>query len=154
MEDFLKTQHGKEIILRGTYLSMAADVEWILLMILAQCFKENEQDLDNMYDKALNKFSLFEKIGAAQLGLIRYYPIVFKQHMDDFKMLSELRDMRNSLGHGKIDWDENDTDIIWISETTPKGIEKKDYKYPHLFRKVENYRVSVMNFLNTIKDSL
>lgn len=152
MTKFEDTNHYSEIVLRGTYLSMAADVEWILLTIIAQIFRGHETDLDNMYGKPLYKLTLFDKIGCVQLGFIRYHTKFFIDHKEDFKELQLLRSMRNKFGHGKIEWiAENNNEDLFISETRITGIEKNKYKISELMKELRGYNDSVMKFLDTLK---
>jgi hypothetical protein len=151
MTKFEDTTHYREIVLRGTYLTMAADVEWIMMMILSQVFKGHETDVDELNDgKPLNKFTLFEKIGAVQVGLIRYYTQFFIDHQDDFRQLQLLRGMRNKFGHGKVDFVDGNKEDVWISEFTATGIEKNKYQMSVLIIEIQEYYKSIRKFLDTI----
>ncbi len=151
MEKFEDSTHYKEILLRGHYLTMAVDIDWILLMIIAKCFVGNEQQIFEIYDKEVHELTLFEKIGTAQIGLLRYHPTFFHQHKEDFKLLNELRGVRNKLGHGKIDWEENSKENLIISEAKQTGIETSSYKFSELFQSTIAYKDSLMNFLKVIQ---
>jgi hypothetical protein len=153
MSKFEETNHYQEIILRGTHISVAADVEWILLSILSSIFIGREVELENIcFGKSLDKVTLYEKIGAVQMGLIRYHTAFFMQHEEDFKLLHRLRAIRNRFGHGKIDWvSEDNKEDLWITEATANGLDKKPYKKSALIKDLREYREAVMNLLNTIK---
>lgn len=151
MTKFEDTTRYREIVLRGTYLSMAADVEWIMMMILSNVFKGHEIDIDDFNgDKTLDRFTLSEKIGAVEIGLIRYYTEFYIDHQDDFKQLHLLRKMRNRFGHGKIDLVDGDKENVWISELTKTGIEKNQYQMSVLITEIEKYHVSIKKFLNLV----
>ena len=152
MEKFEETTHYQEIILRGLHISMCADVEWILSMILSSIFTGKEAEFDAIYAKPINQLKLFEKIGAVQLGLIRYHTSFFMHHEEDFKMLHKLRDIRNKFGHGKIDWvSEENKEDLFITEMKSTGLDKQLYKKSELIKELQNYRSAVMNFLETIQ---
>lgn len=151
MTKFEDTPHYREIVLRGTYLTMAADVEWIMMMILSQVFKGHEADIDDFNgDKTLERFTLLEKIGAVEIGLIRYYTKFYIDHQDDFKQLHLLRKMRNRFGHGKIDLVDGDKENVWISEFTKTGIEKNQYQMSVLITEIKDYHVSIRKFLDIV----
>ncbi len=153
MTKFEETNHYQEIILRGAHISMAADVEWILLSLLASIFSGKEAEFENIcFGKTADKINLYEKIGAVQMGLIRYHTAFFMQHEEDFKLLHRLRTIRNKFGHGKIDWvSEDNKEDLWITEATANGLEKKSYKKSELMKDLLEYREAVMNFLKTIQ---
>lgn len=151
MTKFEETSHYREIILRGTYLSMAADVEWIMLIILSQIFKGHETDVDELNEgKPLNKFTLFEKICAVQVGLIRYHTQFYIDHQADFRQLQLLRGMRNKFGHGKVDFVDGDKENLWISEVTVTGIDKKQYQMSVLTKEIKDYWDSIRRFLDLV----
>lgn len=156
MSKFEETNHYQEIILRGAHISMAANVEWILLSILSSIFIGREIELENIcLGKSLAAFNLNEKIGLVQVGLKKYHMPFFMQHKEDFKLLHRLRTIRNKFGHGKIDWiNEEDKENLWITETTVKGIKKNAFKKSTLMKDLNEYREAVMNLLNTINQLL
>lgn len=149
---FEETTHYQEILLRGIHISMTADVEWILTMILSGIFTGKEQELDDIYNKPVSRLKIHEKIGAVQIGLIRYHTHFFMEHKEDFKQLHNLRRIRNLFGHGKIDWvSEENKEDLFITEIKDTGLDKRSYKKSELINNVMEYRESVISFLRTIQ---
>ena len=150
---FEDTPHYREIILRGVYISMAADTEWILSMILSSLFIGKEQEIEQMIkrkNKSFHLVNLSEKIRFVKAGLKKYHNSFYIQHTKDFQLLNNLRNIRNKFGHGKIEFLGNKEDLS-ITEITKTGIVKKPYKMSALMIDLEEYRKSVLNFLDTIK---
>lgn len=158
MENFTETTHYKEIIMRGTYLSMASDIEWIMAMILSQIFKGKENELRNQYGNEIDKFTMEDKLMFVELGFIRYDMATWNKHKEDFPKLHDLRRMRNLFGHGKIDWigDSNeDLEIVSLKIDPLTGkLDRKPYKMSEIMKELMEYRKSVMSFLNSLKEAV
>lgn len=149
--------HTKEIILRGTYLSMAADVEWIMSMLLSQIFAGKEHELINKNGDELDKFTLEDKLSFVELGFIRYHNDLWSKYNPEFSNLHELRRMRNDYGHGKIDFIAGSQEEFKITllKIDPKTghLQNKKYKFTEAIKELDNYRISVMEFIKRIGDA-
>lgn len=150
--DFQTWTHLEEIKLRGTYLSMAADADWILAMVLTKCFKGNQAEVEAIYSKPFHKFTMFEKIEATKLGLQKYHSEFYTDHEQNLLSIDKLRDFRNKLAHGKIDWNAtaNDKTTIYISEMKRTGIVKNSYDLKETWSDLLTFRSTVEGLLNLI----
>lgn len=105
-QDWLKET---EKDLRGKYLSITVDIDYMLIMIISECFKFNRQEIRRNSKictgkpKDLHELTMFEKIDVCKMGLAEYFPLAYKEHEDNFGNIDSLRKVRNDFAHCRID---------------------------------------------------
>lgn len=155
-QDFKIWAHLEEIKLRGSYLSIAADIDWILAMIISKCFNSNQQEIEALHNKPFHKFTLFEKIETTKVGLKKYYPDFYLQNEVNLNSIDKLREFRNILAHGKFDWDFNTKrkDLLFISEMKKEGITKNEYNLNDLWKELQQFHRDTNDLLSVLSNFL
>ncbi|HSZ84528.1 MAG TPA: hypothetical protein VK787_00770 [Puia sp.] len=153
--------HVEEIRLRGTYINMAVDVDFILASIIYEIFKQDDLKkiknvplLSGRKNKDLDELTLFEKIDVAKYAIETYYKNVYDSKIEDINMLDQLRDYRNQFSHDRIIIAEIEgKKTIAFSKlianyqtfTTPQYDLKEMWEY------LLNYRERIMQILDMLK---
>lgn len=150
---FSTWSHLEEIKLRGTYVNMAVDIDFILAMAIVQCFRGREYEIEEYFDKELQDLSMFQKIEVIKNGLLRYYASFYNDHIADINSINRLRTFRNKLAHRKMDWDmqsENRSKFFLIKMKREEGLIKEEYNRELFWRELINFKDTTLNFLGLI----
>jgi len=105
---FKRWARKQEYLLRGTYMGVAADLEWIMMSIITKIFKDVDSDKFKAVVKisgikkyrGRHRLTLDQKVKIATESLRMYEPEFFGQHENDLKKIYKLRDLRNRFAHG------------------------------------------------------
>jgi hypothetical protein len=139
---FMKDQ---EMRVRGLYLMVAVDTDWMLGGIMITLLTgKTESDLKMLLKRAyiktkfnkLHKFTLDDKIKLVKELMKEYAPDLWVKHEKDLEEVDKLRNYRNDLAHGKINWDEENEDgsQLMILTMEADGIHTTTYNRKGLFR--------------------
>ena len=137
-----------ETELRGKYLSIAVDAEWMLIIVIHECLKPNIEDVKNYYKfkngrkKDINDLTLDEKIELSNILVQQKHPTIYKNHKRIFNTINRLRSYRNKFAHCKIDtvFSKQDNTEITL-HTLLKGfkVKSKPYKIKSLKAGLRRY---------------
>ncbi len=146
---FVQDLQRLEVDIRGLYLSIACDIEYVLTDLICACIATDHKQ------KELIKVSLFEKvlfekkIKMAEEVLLRYNEQHFKINEPAFKKFHELKGYRNMLAHSKLKGDLSQVDLSYvIFEVIKDGkiVDRKEY-INQLKNKLEVFRQASMDLL-------
>lgn len=99
----------KEIILRGACLQLAVDAEWIMVMIIDECFKNDRKEVGTFYQynngksKGIKDLTFEEVIEVCREGIKRYKPELVVNSSAFFDEIDKIRKVRNRYAHHKMD---------------------------------------------------
>ncbi|MBL7702968.1 MAG: hypothetical protein JNM14_12010 [Ferruginibacter sp.] len=118
----------EEMKLRGTFLRMAVDAEYILSMAILGIFKNNKAEIKTFFlkdkkkgiGKDLHELDMWEKLEVCKRGLNKYNQHFYNLHKEDLGKLDELREHRNLFAHEKFDFFYEDRDKIQFSDLVNK----------------------------------
>ena len=147
-----------EIKLRGIYLQLAVDAEFIMSMIIAECFKYNKAEITSFhFDKDgkgrdLDDLTMAEKVDVCKKGLNKYYPEFYNQHLTDLEEFDKLRWYRNRFAHYKMDFDATDKSKIWLRKLASNyRVQSEQFELKQLWIDLEEYRKRIMSILVVIQ---
>jgi hypothetical protein len=124
-----------EIDLRGRFMTMACDVEWSLLIIMAYAWPD-----PNKSKRLSEKMTMYNRIACAISDLKKYKPEHYEQHKESLEKLWEFHEIRNAMAHHRMTiYDYGNPVII---EMTYMG-EENDFEV----RKSKNYNLEYINNL-------
>ncbi len=157
MPDELK-YHIEEIKLRGTYVNMAVDVDFLLAIIIDSIFNHDDTAIKsvpvsttkNGNGKHLHKLTLFEKIEVCKYGLKTHHKTIYDSHLNDLNTLDILRSWRNLFAHQKMDF-QNDSTVRFTELIANLKACCIDYDVKKLWQDLLEYRATIMNILNGLK---
>lgn len=112
--------------LRGAYLEMSADIEFLLVDITCLCLIRDEKERNYIKEILIASNMLSKKIDFAGSALKVYNLGYYEFAMPFFKKFKEFRDNRNKFSHTRIvgDKEEKRLDILYF--TSFKNGELKD----------------------------
>lgn len=151
----------EEIKLRGLYLSITVDLDWVLIMIVHECFKSNPKEIETFYKdkcgkgKKLNQLTLFERIEVCKKGIEKYHPNLYKDYKNSLESASKLRNLRNKFAHSKIDTFKSAQDRSELTFHKLKNnfkVEQTIYKVADLVNELENYKMTMQNILRLFSE--
>lgn len=155
---FATWAHLEEIKLRGTYVNMAVDVDFIVAMIIFKIYESNIPEIKTLKlssggkNKELQDLTMFEKIDVCKQGLQKYHSHFYTSHLADIESLDKLRDFRNKLAHQKMDIKETNKNVIILSRLAKNSqVESNEYDLKALWAELLKYRQNIMNILNLIQ---
>ncbi|MFC4231970.1 hypothetical protein ACFOW1_08715 [Parasediminibacterium paludis] len=146
----------EEIKLRGNYLSIATDFDWILIILIKECFKQNPEEIKTFYfkndgkGKELCEMSMFERIEVCRNGLLKYYPKEYIKYEKSLDIIDLVRKIRNKFAHQKID------DMFSTKDRTELTFHdlKKNFKVKSTIYKVADLWTELESFRNTMQSTL
>ena len=148
--------HVNEARLRGLYLSITVDMDFLLIMLIHECFKPNLNEIETYYThkngkgKDLSELTMFERIDVCQQGLDKYHTKSYQEHKSNFISIDTLRQLRNKFAHDKIDnhISPNDTTKLTFHKLKKNfKVEMNEYNIVDLYKELDEYR-------NTMQDTL
>jgi hypothetical protein len=151
-----KNKHQQEIILRGTYVNMAVDVDFILAMLIAEIYKYNDAGIKSLKlenkrkNISFHKLTMFEKIDVLKQGVEKYHNEIYLRHLEDFRMLDTLRSWRNLFAHQKMEF-KSDTIVTFQEIHSGFKVSSTNYDVQKIWSDLLEYRSSVMSFLEILQ---
>jgi len=148
--------HVDEVKLRGLYLSMTVDLDFVLIMLIHECFKSNPAEIKTFYKdkkgkgKDLADLTMFERLDVCQKGLAKYHSKAYKEHKNNFVSIDVLRQVRNKFAHDNIDnhISPNDTTKLTFHKLHKNfKVEMTEYNIADLYKELDEYK-------NTMQDTL
>ena len=147
---FTKWIFETESLLRGTYLRMAVDAEFILCMVIVSIYENNNTEInthfkkDKTHFKGLHEMSMEEIIILTKIGLNKYRQSFFEEYKDEINKLDILREDRNIFAHSKMDFYEDNLDLVMVSKLVNK------LKVKQVFYKISDLKASLLEHHKSI----
>ena len=138
-----------EAKIRGLYLSITADMDFLLVMLITECFKLNPSEIKSYYKdkngkgKDLSELTMYQRIYICKKGLEKYHKKLYDEHKNSFITIEKLRFFRNKLAHEKIDNHISPTDTTKLTFHKLRKnfkIEKYEYVIEDLFKELDEYK--------------
>ena len=99
----MREDYGKdEIQLRGMYLQISCDYEFLLADIAFYCSGEPSETKDGYIAKTFDKTSMGEKLRMTVLALKKYNHGYYKIYEKQFKVVERLTALRNKYAHSNM----------------------------------------------------
>lgn len=137
--------HIEEIKLRGRVMTMAADLETLLLRVILYCVIESPVDIVLEY----KRMTLEVKICKAKEYLFRFHPEKLKEYLLPIKKLNKIALFRNKFAHCKIEWNEKDTsyfNLLIISDKNDReSLSLIKMTYIEFEERLENMRQTMLS---------
>lgn len=151
--------HVDEARLRGLYLSITVDMDFMLIMLIHECFKPNLNEIETYYKhkngkgKDLSELTMFERIDVCKQGLDKYHSKSYQDHKDNFISIDILRQLRNKFAHYKIDnhISPNDTTKLTFHKLRKNfQVEMNEYNIEDLHKELFEYKNTMQETLRLI----
>ncbi len=151
--------HVDEVKLRGLYLSITVDIDFMLIMLIKECFKPKLSEIETYYThkngngKELCELTMFERLDVCQQGLDKYHSVAYQKHKDSFTSVDTLRKIRNKFAHDKIDnhISPNDTTKLTFHKLRKNLIvEMNEYNIADLYKELDEYKNTGQDMLRLI----
>jgi hypothetical protein len=151
--------HVNEAKLRGIYLSITVDIDFMLIMLIHECFKPNLSEIETYYfhkngkGKDLCELTMFERLDVCQQGLDKYHSESYQKHKESFTSADTLRKIRNKFAHDKIDnhISPNDTTKLTFHKLRKNlMVEMKEYSIADLYKELDEYKNTGQELLRLI----
>ena len=93
-----------EIDIRGRFMMMSCDIEWSMLHIILYSSKDpnNHHRINQFKGMMMN-----EKIECTICDLKKYHPSYYGEYKEYIDVLIEFKEVRNDMGHYRLDFDDN-----------------------------------------------
>jgi len=156
---FREWLHDTEIKLRGLYLSITVDIDYMLTMLISECFGHNQKEIKKYIKLALkkpkefHKLTMFERIDVCKLGLEKYHGKAYKEHEHNFVNIDKLRKIRNDFAHNRIDdfISPNDRTRLTINELEANlKVLHTEYEVSKLYEELYEYRLIAQDTIRLI----
>ena len=102
------------INLRGAYLDMACDLEFLLVDIAVVCLVKNSVERKNVRDVFMEQNLMSKKISMAEFALEKYNATYYEKYKPNFAKFRELNGWRNKFAHSRIKGDPAGQDLSFI----------------------------------------
>lgn len=119
---FIQEMTLEEIKLRGRVMTVAADLEMLLLRIFLYCLVQTPDEVLYLFKKMV----LETKISKAKKLLKEIHPSKYEEYKDTFKALKAISKFRNKFAHSIIEWDKKEKDKSYFNLLIISEIQKKD----------------------------
>lgn len=138
--------------LRGAYLDMAADLEFLLVDIIAVCLLRHDKERNHLKEILIAHSMLSFKIKSAQKALRVYNSEYAERYTEHFKLFNELKEARNKFSHSRIEGDkeQNDLDILHFMSFQDGELIEKTESRQTLVNKLKLYAEAIHNFTSQI----
>ncbi len=100
--------------LRGAYLNMSCDLEYMLVDMTCSCLIKNQIEKENVRNILLEGATMSKKIMAAQRALNKYDINLYNKYTPNFEKFKELGGWRNKFAHSIIKGDTQENDAIFV----------------------------------------
>ena len=138
-----------EMQMRGLYLSIACDVEFVLTDLICACLASTNQQKEDIKAALFEKVMMDRKIKMAKEVLQKYNTQHFEVNKPFLKKFEELKGYRNMLAHARItgDPESKDTNILVMEFVQDGQNQQKKEHMNNLKAKLEGFRVAVNGLL-------
>lgn len=157
INEFEKHCQLEEMKLRGTYLMMAVDADFILSMIIVGIYRGDPNEIKTFFKKSkdkyknLHEFDMAEKIDVCKRGLNKYYQKFYTSYKEEIDKLDILRDDRNKFAHQKIDFYPEDLNKIVLSKLVNKlKVERTEYSLKELWQELRKHHEAISKILDVL----
>lgn len=152
MEDFDLSFRKVVTLLRGAYLDMAADLEFLLVDIIAVSLLRHEKERNHLKEILISNSMLSFKIKAAKKALKAYNAKYAEKYNAHFTLFNELKEMRNKFSHSRIDGDENkqNLDIIRFMSFKDGELVEDRQSRQELLNMLPQYAEAIHSFTSQI----
>ncbi len=143
---------AKEVYLRGLYLSISCDIEYMLVDIIAKCIIDEPSQRESFKVRYFGNNSMGKKIVKAKESLKKYNENYYHEFKDCFKTIDNLLERRNMFSHSKIEGDilEQDKTVLTFNYID-KGVRIIDTKkIDPLFTELLTYRTGIMRLVELV----
>ena len=129
-----------EIDIRGRFMTMACDIEFMLLNIMVYCSPDPYNQI-----RKFKKMMMSDKIQNTIADLKKYKRKYYKEYKEELEELDEFKIIRNDLAHNRIDW-ENEQDltkfkVIFVDDKGGiEGLMFKEYTIEYIKESIEKFR--------------
>ncbi len=164
LHPFKKYMKDQEMRVRGVYLMMAVDTDWMLGAIIVTIIGTRPMtDFIRLLRQAGIKkktipsdLTLDEKTKMVKECMKEIRPDLWIKHEEDLKEVDKLRMFRNLFAHGKIDWDEvnEDGSQMMISTMEADGIHTTTHNRKALWKNLIDYTNNLKSLLESINYEL
>jgi hypothetical protein len=108
-----------EIELRGRFMTMSADMEWAMLLIMTHLAANPLEQV-----RKFTGMMLHNKIEATIADLKKFKPDLYAQYETDILLLWDFKEFRNDMGHHKIDISDDLTSFRFLYADEYEGHER------------------------------
>lgn len=108
-----------EIEIRGRFMSMSADLEWVMLLIMTYLAPD---PMDQ--SRKFKEMMLHNKIECLIADLKQYRMDLFEEYENDLLLLWDFKESRNDIGHKKMDFSEDLKSFRFLYVDIHKGKER------------------------------
>ena len=148
---FTQQMQFKEANVRGVYLSIACDMEFLMDDIIAKCEIDNQDERQEFRERKIIQLEMGKKLGRCIKSLSEYRNgIYYKKFSTQFDIIEKLVHYRNLMAHGYSEYDEKKIDksfIVFRNIDKGKKNEEKIEIMPFLIN-MEEYRSNLMRLLD------
>ena len=154
---FIQEMSLEEIKLRGRVMTMATDLEMLLLRIFLYCLIQTPDEVLYFFKKMV----LETKISKAKKFLKEVHPDKYEEYKSTFKDLKAIGKFRNKFAHCTILWDKKGKDksyfnLVIIAEIDGKEsfriIKMTFYEFNEKVKKMLSVIMSLANLSKSIED--
>lgn len=149
---FKDRMYWTEIELRGFYLSIACDIEYLLADITCACLVNNDDEKEGVRETLFENVMMSKKINMAINALKRYNKNYYTIHKDCFDKFIELNGLRNKFAHSRItgDPEEKDYTIVIFEYIKDGKTVKRQENFHELYGNLLKYREAVKKMLDFV----
>lgn len=150
---FRQRMQIQEFNIRGMYLSVSCDIEFVLISIAAKCLIEDPVEREKYKLKKMGQISMGSRIGTTEKALKAYNMSYYQQFESCFKCFKELLEYRNVFGHSRITYDPKEKDRTWIvSEYINSGKRVKEkIVIKDKAKKLDDYSKEVVKLMRLVE---
>ena len=150
--DFTQKSQFNEAKLRGAYLSMACDIEFMLVDVICICLVKDEADRKAVKVILLENAMMSKKIALTRKAIKRYNLGYYDGYKGCLNTFEEFNEWRNMFAHSRIKGDPEERDLSFmIFEYIKKGeiVEQRE-EFDPLYKKLLGYAAAIMKFSELI----
>lgn len=100
--------------LRGAYLNMACDLEFMLVDIACVSLVKDKTERDNVRNILMEQATMSKKITWAKRALKKFDEQLHDKYVPNFEKFRELTGWRNKFAHSMINGDKNEKDLSFL----------------------------------------
>ena len=97
--------------IRGAYLDMSCDLEFLLVDIACVCLLRDARERNMVKEILLSGTMLSKKINFTESALKKYNIKYYEQYKDCFAKFKDFNKWRNKFSHSRIEADKNEQDL-------------------------------------------
>lgn len=149
-DSFDYTMNKSEYQMRGMYLKLAAEFDFILTEIICLCFIENSETRESFKIIMLENTLMGKKISIAKKVLNIYNESYYNSCKVAFDNLNKFTTLRNKLAHSRIMYDSNqkDTSFLLVEYITKGEIVHEKMNILPLMLELQEYYKDLQQLLD------